>query len=723
MLSDPFQLIPKHFPDRPRILARAGDIERSRSHAEQGTWFQVALKRLLDNADNPLAVPSELPAPESNEIQQFLTEATRQALAFHHTDKEEYRDRALALFRKISAAYLSWPILLGHYRGTTNGLAESRFTLSMAQGYDLLAATDLDAEDDELFRAALSSTRDTSDRSEHKTCGNHNSWALVARMSAGISLEDSKLIQDALYGWEFEGVYQYGLVHQLRHDWLADGFHWERTPGYHYYTLMAFTEAALMLQHSGVNLWDKKLPSQDEQSDRDLHRAYGPNGLKTLKSAFDVPFYMAFANGDLSLVHDSGLVNLRGAWIWGPIYEIAWQAYGDEKYAWLLNKIESDYRGSSERKFPQLPMSLEASKGEFDFVRIRDVAVPEGSFKLNDNCQISLTGRHEQKCTLLPTTGVTVLRAKEPDGLSTSIFWGPHSAGHQSPAALHLDIWSENRMLTCAPTSGGYGDPNHLTWVRSTIAHNTVTVDETAMFPCDEESDSIWEADSWRNRPSDGELLLFQPGERLSACRVRNESVYPGVKLDRTIVLTSDFVLDIFRVISGGTHLYDYATHLHAELCQPGGTPIDMAERRGYQHLREAVLLNTGGSKRTVSLDWNTSGPRQRSIHLLPPDSKLIAAKPPELAEGMPHKQLGAIREDDPRELILVRTRCESALFVTLWTKQDAEIEIVHESGEAAEDLCFVIQDRTGTQRLSLPFDEPRVGLSSEVLHPSVPTP
>ncbi|MDP7253150.1 MAG: alginate lyase family protein [Planctomycetota bacterium] len=712
MHTDPFQLIPDRFTDRPRVFTTAKDLERSRSLAEQGTWFQVALQGLLDNADNPIDVPDELPAPETDENQAFLTEAKRQSLAFHLTGNEAYLERALATFHKLAEAYLSWPITSGHNRGTSNDLAESRFSINMAQVYDLLAATGLDKAADDLFRAALNSTCDTSDRSPHSRCGNHNTWALVARLSVGLSLGERRLVHDALYGWNFEDIRRHGLVHQLRHDWLADGFHWERTPGYHFYTLMGFTEAALILQHSGINLWDKELPAQQEPSDRDLHRAYGPPGSKTLKAAFDVPFYTSFANGDFSLLHDSGLLNLRGAWIWGPIYEIAWQAYGDQKYAWLLNKIEDDYRGSPERTSPQLPMSLETSQGEFDFVRIRDVEIPDGIFNLNDNTQISQTGRHEQNCTLLPTFGVTMLRTPDSSGLAASVFWGPHSAGHQSPAALHLDIWSDNQMLTCAPTSGGYGDPNHLTWVRTTIAHNTVTVDETAMFPCDEESDSIWEADSWRERPSDGESLLFQPGEDLSACRACNDSVYPGVRLDRTIVLTSDFVLDVFRVISDETHLYDYAMHLHAELSNPEGTPIDMGDRRGYQHLREVILLQTGKSN-TVCLDWKTAGHLQRSVHLLPPDSKLIAARPPELPEGMDAQRLGALGDDDPRELVIVRSQCDSALFVTSWPRPDKKIELQLESGTAREDLCFVMKPGDNAQRLFLPFDEPGVVVGS----------
>jgi len=68
------------------------------------------------------------------------------------------------------------------------------------------------------------------------------------------------------------------------------------------------------------------------------------------------------------------------------------------------------------------------------------------------------------------------------------------------------------------------------------------------MFPYDFETASIWEADNWRERPSDGVLELFQPERAFKAVRASNTAVYPGVRLDRTVVVTPRYVLDVFRV-------------------------------------------------------------------------------------------------------------------------------------------------------------------------------
>ena len=153
-------------------------------------------------------------------------------------------------------------------------------------------------------------------------------------------------------------------------------------------------------------------------------------------------------------------------------------------------------------------------RGEFDFVRLHQPEIAAGSFSLAENCPISLEGMHQNHCTLFPTTGAGVLRhgpgATDP---AAHFCWGPHSAGHQSPAALHVDLHALGQRVTNAPDIGvGYDDPMHLTWVRTTIAHNTVTVDETPMFPYDREEDSIWRTDSPRDHVSDSVLEFFQPG-------------------------------------------------------------------------------------------------------------------------------------------------------------------------------------------------------------------
>ena len=52
-------------------------------------------------------------------------------------------------------------------------------------------------------------------------------------------------------------------------------------------------------------------------------------------------------------------------WTWGPLHELAYQAYGDPKYAWLLARIEREYADSPGRSYPNLPMSLQSPAGEY----------------------------------------------------------------------------------------------------------------------------------------------------------------------------------------------------------------------------------------------------------------------------------------------------------------------------------------------------------------------
>ena len=190
--------------------------------------MRVATRRLLAAADleyEPVSNPGKRAIPEKNNI--WIRQCMRHALAYHLTDNQQYFDNALKDLRALAQAYLTWPLRESHIRAASYGLSESRFTMGLAAAYDLLAAVDLEAADRDLFEEALALTRETTDRCQHRTCGNHNTWNLAARLAVGIALGSRPDIQDALWGWSFEGVSRYGFVHQLRHDLLSDGLHWE----------------------------------------------------------------------------------------------------------------------------------------------------------------------------------------------------------------------------------------------------------------------------------------------------------------------------------------------------------------------------------------------------------------------------------------------------------------------------------------------------------------
>lgn len=666
---DPFELMPRELPAHPRVFCSAVQLERVRAELETVPWRASALKRLQAECLQDEAMPAAMPAePDAALNVRWVHQSARHALAFLLTGDERLLQQARERLLGFARAALSWPIK-GHVWATKGGLAESHFIKYLGFSYDLLAACGLNGEEDACIRSALEKSISASKGCYHYSCGNHNTWAITGRLSVGLALGDRQSIHDALYGCQCDDHWRYGLIHQLRHDVLADGTHWEGTAGYHMYTLSALSQCARMLENSGVDLWNKPLPQQQQNEGNDDHRWVGPSGEKTMKALFDVPLYMAGSNGDLSLLHDSSLRNLRGLHVWGVVYTMAYDAYHDPAYAALLQRMEIENPPES-RKYPELPMVLNTSHGLTDFARIHNAEWGLGYFSYLPDRILGINGMHQQGSTLFPQLGMAIMRAEpeNPDGFNAFLRWGPHVAGHMHPAALHLDIVAGNRQLTDAARTGGYNDGAHLTWARTTLAANTVTVDRQSMFPYDFPTQSIWECDKWRDRVSDGSLVSFQPGLTLRAVRAVNRAVYPGVCLDRTVIVQPDYLLDIFAVSSDREHSYDWVMHgvgrvESQAITMPGETG------RGYQHLSNIRCLADSSAPRHQTVSFENGDSRLQL--LLPGGAQLLLADDPLPKQPGPGGG-AAIGENDvailPRTAVIVRQRISRTYFVSLWT-------------------------------------------------------
>jgi hypothetical protein len=356
-------------------------------------------------------------------------------------------------------------------------------------------------------------------------------------------------------------------------------------------------------------------------------------------------------------------------------------------------------------------MSLQTNRGDVDFVRLRSAAYPAGQFSLRRAGRISLSGRHTAGCTLFPEHGSAVLRSDVADEKAPGVFffWGPHSAGHQSPAALHIEMHAGGSLVNATPLSGGYEDNRHLDWVRTTIAHNTVTVDETSMFPYDLEGESIWEADSWRGRYSDGVLELFQPETHFKAVRASNQNVYPGVRLDRTVILTRNYLVDVFRALSDHEHVYDWAWHGFGNVEFDGaGETVELGGRRGYRYLTDARTSKT--SRRLLNLTWAGAVPVRGNVWL-DGGAEAILANEPSLTEGAVKGHLGGSPEAGPRTALLVRARARHALYVSVWQagppKPDLQVESV--AGDATHAVEIVIREGNERTTWHAPWQKSRV--------------
>lgn len=214
--------------------------------------------------------------------------------------------------------------------------------------------------------------------------------------------------------------------------------------------------------------------------------------------------------------------------------------------------------------------------------------VPTGHYDLSQDATIGLTGQHRNGCTLFPIGGYAVLRADphDLDAPAALVTYGPYGSGHDHPDRLHLSLYGLNDVLGRDAGSWGYDNPMHLTWANQTIAHNTLTVDETAQEP-QGKSKSIWAGEQADQRVF-GVLRAWSSAPEIKLLRVTCETAYPGVLMDRTIVVRDGYVLDLFRATSKDEHTYDLAFHGLGEVSGPVGLKSIATlgtDALGYRHL------------------------------------------------------------------------------------------------------------------------------------------
>jgi hypothetical protein len=221
------------------------------------------------------------------------------------------------------------------------------------------------------------------------------------------------------------------------------------------------------------------------------------------------------------------------------------------------------------------------------------------------------------------------------------------------------------------------------------------------MFPYDFESDSIWEADNWRERPSDGELVLFQTEGPIKALRAINEKVYPGVRLDRTVVLAGQWILDVFRALSDQEHCYDWAVHCPGDLDTPGPTrSAGLGDRRGYRHLAE--VREVTGAEGVIALRWGGGGQRTDVQLEVPHGGRILLARDPEVE---PKQRFGETESAPRLSTVVVRLRSRQALFLSLWRWGGVEEALLERRRGAADgDLDLSVRMGDASTALRVPF-------------------
>lgn len=310
-----------------------------------------------------------------------------------------------------------------------------------------------------------------------------------------------------------------GLRAQIAQGVTREGLWYEGSLGYHAYTMQALWPLTEAARRAGIDLYDDRY-----------------------RTMFDAPLALALPDGGPPGFNDSAGGNARGL---GPLYEIAFARWRRPAYGRLA-------AATSRESLQALLYGVEeAAPGPM---------VPEDSVLLQD-------------------AGFAILRAPGP--LSVAVRFGRHGGGHGHPDKLNIVTFGAGRLFGLDPGSINYGVPLHREWYRSTIAHNTVSVDEQPQAA------------------ADGTLEQWNVEGGVTTLVAVADKVYPGVTLRRSLTVRADELADRFECFAEGEHTYDWAFHAPGRLTtslrlEPRSGALGTAN--GYQHITEVAQGRTDGN-------------------------------------------------------------------------------------------------------------------------------
>lgn len=319
-----------------------------------------------------------------------------------------------------------------------------------------------------------------------------------------------------------------GYFNQMKKGVMPDGVWYEGAWGYHFYTISALVHLTEAARNCGINLYGEEL-----------------------RRMFEAPILMAMPNLELPAFNDSYTVQLPTM---ASLYEIAFSRYNDRRFALVMQQGN----------------------------RINNNAMLYG--RPIDSAKINIPVASVN----FPSSGYGILAY----GTSTDATWfcidyGPHGGGHGHPDKLGFVLYGLGQPLSVDPGTANYGVPIQANWYRTTIAHNTLCVDETSQ------------------KPAEGKCLAFVADKDFSAILTDAGNIYDDIKFYRASALIEGKVLVMIdNVSSSRNHIFDIAYHPKGKfVAQYGQMLNELSKKQGYNKLRDIRLFSTNG---IVSFSFRT---------------------------------------------------------------------------------------------------------------------
>lgn len=256
---------------------------------------------------------------------------------------------------------------------------------------------------------------------QRRTIHNIHCWYNAAILTIGLALGDEEMVTFALEGPNG------GFRQQIAKGVMADGYWFEGSYGYHFYTLSALENFIFPALNNDLDIAQE---------------------LSRIETMYLAPLQMATAEFSVPPTNDSGRTgNLLGA---RGHYEAAAALFPEQKaFTGLLARA---YKGQGRTGREALMWG--------------PTELPKG-------------GRMPRRVSRdFSASGLAVLRQRRGKHENYLMLdYGPHGGGHGHPDKLNLIIAGLGQILAPDPGSAGYGMPLHGRWYKQTLSHNTIVVD------------------------------------------------------------------------------------------------------------------------------------------------------------------------------------------------------------------------------------------------------
>ncbi|MBN2325992.1 MAG: alginate lyase family protein [Candidatus Omnitrophica bacterium] len=249
----------------------------------------------------------------------------------------------------------------------------------------------------------------------------HNipSWHNAAVGLVGFALGDKKLIQEAIDG-------EYGLRSQIQKGVRGDGFWFEGSISYHFYTISSLQPLYIAARAQGCDL----------------------TGAEKFRLMYTSPIRFAFPNDEFPAANDGWPGQSLNSY--DSLYEAAASLWDDPV---LRSALSSFYRNKNRTSINALLY------GPVDLPESETLASPSVLFK---------------------DSGVAILRNKN---VNAYLKFSPYGGGHDHLDRLNLILFGKGNVLIPDLGTSGYGIPLNA-WYRSSAAHNLLVVDGQRQKRC-----------------------------------------------------------------------------------------------------------------------------------------------------------------------------------------------------------------------------------------------